>query len=57
MHTPLTLVISHRDHWFCLSLGLGITNDGWTYKENYNKRRHVICVLHRQCGRAVHVAK
>ena len=52
-----TLVISYLGHWFCLSPGLGSTDDGWPYKENYNKRHHIDCVLHGQCCRAVHVAK
>ena len=55
MQVPLTLVISCRDYRFRLSSELGVTNDGWAYKESYNECRHAIWLLHWQCGWAFHV--
>jgi hypothetical protein len=55
MQVHLTFVISCRDYWFRLSSELDVANDGWAYKESYNERHHAICVLHWQCGWAVHV--
>ena len=51
----LTLVISFRAPGLCVDVDLGVTNDGWTYKESYDECHHTICVLHRQCCWTVHV--
>ena len=42
----LRLVTRHWNHRLCFSPSLGITNDGWAYKENHDERRHAICVLY-----------
>jgi hypothetical protein len=51
----LTLLISRIGPQFCAKFGLGVANDGWAYKENYNECHQAICALHWQCRWAVHL--